>query len=198
MAASASKHSDVSMVCAALRERPKPVLMSASPSAARGTSAMRTIQRTKLDSEECQRGGHPCSPRRTRWERTRSPRPIALPTATPAAINAARNGAVPRRAMVAIIEEAKPATSINKPASFMEEPSGPGSARLDVSANNSVKSMNSAWTFNGPMGTRGRSEKSAAKASSRGLRQSNQCFLFELEAAGRLLLSRIQWRPVLA
>ncbi len=101
---------------------------------------------------ECRRGGHPCSPRRTRWERTRSPRPIAS-TATPAAINAPRNGAVPRRAMVAVIKS-QPATSISKPASFMDEPSPQRVS--DVSANNSVKSMNSAWTFNGPMGTRGK------------------------------------------
>src|SRR5579872_1321677 len=49
-AATANTHSELSITCAALCERPRPVLMRARPAAAKGVRRTRTVHRIKADS----------------------------------------------------------------------------------------------------------------------------------------------------
>src|SRR5438552_8522843 len=56
IAATDRVHNDAIMVCAALRERPNPALMSASPPAVRGTSKIQTRQITDAPSDSAGTG----------------------------------------------------------------------------------------------------------------------------------------------
>src|SRR5262252_7724751 len=61
MAATAKTHSEASMTCAALRGRARPVLTSAKPAPASGTSRIRTTQSVAEVSERADRSANPLS-----------------------------------------------------------------------------------------------------------------------------------------